>query len=112
MIVKRLRVFLEFVRRLLHYALHTREVIGTLLLLVALGGVAISWLERLTLSDGIYFAFITALSIGYGDISPQTMIGKVLSVGIGLAGMLFVGITVAISTRALADTARQHPDET
>ena len=35
------------------------------------------------------------------------MIGKVLSIAIGLIGMVFVGITVAIATRALADVARQ-----
>jgi voltage-gated potassium channel len=65
-------------------------------------------LEGIKLIDGIYFAFITALSVGYGDISPKTTIGKLLSVGIALMGVLFVGITVAIATRALADTLKRH----
>jgi hypothetical protein len=51
------------------------------------------------------------MSIGYGDISPQTGFGKLTSVGIGLVGMLFVGATVAVANRALADSARQHSEE-
>jgi voltage-gated potassium channel len=55
----------------------------------------------------VYFAFITALSIGYGDIHPETSLGKIVSVGIGLIGMLFVGCTVAVANRALRDTAER-----
>jgi hypothetical protein len=75
--------------------------------LVVLGGCAISTVEGIKLGEPVYFAFITALSVGYGDITP-TKIGKLLSVGIGLVGMLFVGVTVAIATRALAVTAKRY----
>ena len=63
------------------------------------------------LGQGIYFAFITGLSIGYGDISPKTGWGCVVSVGIGMIGMIFVGMTVAIATRALADVTRERMNE-
>lgn len=106
--IKRLTLFMEFFRTFAGYALHIREVIASLVLVIVLGGFAISRLEGIKLGDAIYFAFITALSVGYGDISPKTTIGKLLSVGIGLVGMLFVGVTIAIATRALADTAKQH----
>ncbi|MDC0937341.1 potassium channel family protein, partial [Pirellulales bacterium] len=56
----------------------------------------------------VYFAFITGLSIGYGDIAPTTGLGRVMSVAIGLTGMIFVGLSVAVSTRALADTVKHH----
>ena len=56
--------------------------------------------------EAVYFAFITGLSIGYGDITPDTALGRLISVLIGLVGMLFVGITVAIATRALADVVK------
>jgi voltage-gated potassium channel len=107
MIMRRLTLFLDFIQTFASYASYIREVIASLVLLVVLGGFAISKLEGIKLGDAIYFAFITALSVGYGDISPQTTIGKTLSVGIALVGMLFVGITVAIATRALADTAKR-----
>ena len=103
--INRFRLFREFIQTLARYALHVRELIVSLVLLILLGGFAISKLEEIKLGDAIYFALITAFSIGYGDITPQTTLGKIVSVAIGMVGMLFVGITVAIATRALADTA-------
>ena len=108
MISNRINLFVEFIRTFLRYAMHIREVIVSLILLLVGGGVAIWRLESIRLGDAIYFAFITGMSIGYGDISPTTALGKLMSVGIGLIGMLFVGVTVAIANRALADTAKQH----
>jgi hypothetical protein len=64
--------------------------------------------ENRELGEGIYFAFITGLSIGYGDITPATAWGRVVSVLIGLVGTIFVGLTVAVATRALADSIREH----
>ena len=109
---KRLLVLIEFIRVFVNYALHIRELIAVLLLLIVLGGFAFSQLEGIGLGDAIYFAFITGLSIGYGDISPQTTMGKIVSIAIGIVGMLFVGMTIAVGTRALADTAKRHHDTT
>jgi voltage-gated potassium channel len=99
---QRIDAFMSFVRNFAHYALHVQEVLVTLILLLLAGGVVISRVESIALGDAIYFACITGLSIGYGDITPQTALGKVVSVAIGLIGMIIVGITVAIATRALA----------
>ena len=105
---ERARAFYTYCRYFVHNALHVRELLVGLLLLLVLGGVTIAYVEGLELGKAIYFAFITGLSIGYGDISPETTSGRVISVLIGLVGMLFVGITVAIATRSLADTVRHE----
>jgi hypothetical protein len=101
---KRSRAFQKLIYTFVHYAWQIRETIALLLLSIVLGGFAIAKVEGLKLSDAIYFAFITGLSIGYGDITPKTDLGRVVSVVIGLIGMLFVGMTVAVATRALRDT--------
>jgi voltage-gated potassium channel len=106
--LKRLSYFVEFIRVFARYALYVRESIMSLLLLIVLGGFTISKLESIKLGDAMYFAFITGLTIGYGDITPQTAWGRVASVAIGLVGVLFVGLTVAIATRALADTVKHN----
>ena len=97
---------IEFNRRFLRYAMHLRELLALNLLLMALGGVVIAKLESISLGDGIYFAFITGLTIGYGDIAPATTWGRILSVAVGLIGTLFAGLTVAIASRALHDTVQ------
>jgi voltage-gated potassium channel len=111
MILKRLELMGGFLRVFAHHAMHIREVILSLLFLLVLGGVLISRVEGIQLGDAIYFAFITGLSIGYGDITPETASGRAISVSIGLIGMLFVGITVAIATRALADVTRRDSNK-
>lgn len=108
---KRLTEFDKFIRVFVSYALYVRESLVSLLVLLVLGGSAISILEGIRLGDAIYFAFITGLSIGYGDIAPQTAWGRVVSIGIGLVGTLFVGLSVAIATRALADTVKHNLED-
>jgi hypothetical protein len=91
--------------------MYLREAIVSLLLLIVLGGCAIAKLEGVKLGDEIYIDSITGLSIGYGDIAPKTELGRAVSVAIGLVGMLFVGLTVAVATRALRDTV-EHSRKT
>ena len=101
---KRLAASNEFARTFVKYTMKVRATIVSLLLLIVLGGCAIAKVEGIKLGNAIYFAFITGLSIGYGDIAPKTGLGRVVSVAIGFVGILFVGLTVAVATRALRDT--------
>jgi voltage-gated potassium channel len=105
---KRATAFITYIRHFFRYMLYLREIlVGHVLLLLA-GGFAISRIEGLELGESIYFACITGLTIGYGDITPETALGKVMSVAIGLVGLLFTGIVIAIATRALAATAEEY----
>lgn len=103
---QRIHAFNIFARCFFRNAWRVHEILVGLLLLLVLGGVTIAKVEGLALGRAMYFAFITGLSIGYGDITPQTTWGRVISVAIGLIGMMFVGLTVAVATRSLADVVR------
>ncbi len=104
----RVLVFSTFVRHFVKYVLLVREVLAGLLLLIVLGGAAISRLEGLDLGQALYFAFVTGLTIGYGDITPETGGGRAVSILIGLTGLLFTGMTVAVATRALAEMVHER----
>jgi uncharacterized membrane protein len=65
---------------------------------------AISYLEKLPFGDALYFALITGLTIGYGDIVVKTPAGRILAVLIGFIGVLFSGLIIAIAVRALRET--------
>jgi voltage-gated potassium channel len=58
--------------------------------------------EDLTIGEAVYLTAITGLPVGYGDITPTTTLGRIASVVIGFVGVIYVGIVVAIVTRALA----------
>jgi voltage-gated potassium channel len=104
---KRQSDFAIFLRYFAKYLFYVRHLILALLVHIVLGGVLISYLEGLHVGESIYFSFITGLTIGYGDIEPVTTGGRVVSVWIGMIGMLFTGMTVAVATRALADTVKE-----
>ena len=108
---RRVHELSTFLGYFLRYLLIVREVIVGLLLMLLLGAAAISIVEERTLGESIYFSFITGLSVGYGDIAPQTIWGRVVSVAMGFVGMIFVGLTVAVATRALADTVKRLDKE-
>lgn len=62
------------------------------------GGILIHFTEGMSFADGIWWAFVTATTVGYGDISPSTLSGRIIAsvlmiVGIGLIGSLTSTIT-------------------
>ena len=99
--------FAVFLHHFFNNLFIVRHVVLGLLAQIIIGGFVIAYFEELHVGESMYFAFITGLTVGYGDIEPVTPGGRVVSVGIGFVGMLFTGMTVAVATRALADTVRE-----
>jgi len=52
--------------------------------------------QLLTFSEGMYWAIITASSIGYGDVTPTTTIGRVIAGTLGTMGVITVGILAGL----------------
>jgi len=80
---------------------------GLLGTMVALG-IAIGQLEDWPLLDAVYFAFVSGLTIGYGDLVPTLPLSRVFAIGIGLTGVLLVGLIVAVGVRALELTSERQ----
>jgi hypothetical protein len=45
--------------------------------------------------DLMYFSFVTLATLGYGDITPRTNIGRSLAVLEALTGMLYIAVFMA-----------------
>lgn len=50
----------------------------------------------LSYSEGLYWAVITAGSIGYGDITPATTTGRIIAGILGVMGVITVGILAGL----------------
>ena len=80
-----------------------------LLVIVALGLVA-GLSEGWSIADSVYFAFISGLTIGYGDLAPKTFVARSLAIAIGICGIVLTGMVAAIAVEALSSVRdRQRP---
>ena len=93
---------LVLVRTLTGFAfLFTRRgapvLVGTsFLILLAAGGV-LYWIEPSVDNywDGLWLAFVTGMTIGYGDVVPTTGAARAVAAGVGLVGVALVTLFTA-----------------
>lgn len=74
-------------------------LLSFVLAIVALG-LVVGKKECWSKLDSLYWAFITATTVGYGDIRPLRRSSKLLAVVIALVGLIFTGILVALAIHA------------
>ncbi len=86
-----------------HLALLSELLILVVLLFafIIFAGVLIARLDRLSVEDGIYFAFVTALTIGFGDFVPKSRGARSLSIILATIGIVIFGIIVSVTVHAL-----------
>jgi hypothetical protein len=75
-----------------------RVYIAIFLCVVLFGVVGITLAEGLNPFDAFYFVIVTIATVGYGDISPHTLQGKIIALAIILTG---VGFFVAIAAEVI-----------
>jgi voltage-gated potassium channel Kch len=94
-------MFTSFTRHFFVAFWHVRAVFLALIGLVVFSAAVFSYLEKIAFADALYFAFVTGLTIGYGDIVMQTPVGRLVAILIGLVGILFTGLLVAVMVYAV-----------
>ena len=69
--------------------------------LIVVAGVAAGLIEHWSIPESIYFAFVSGLTIGYGDLAPKSLFARVLAIVIGACGVLFTALLAAVAVKAL-----------
>ncbi len=60
--------------------------------------------------NSIYYAFITATTVGYGDFHPKKDLSKYLAIAISFVGIILTGIIVALALHAASLAFKHDPD--
>jgi voltage-gated potassium channel len=78
-------------------------VAALLLLLITVAGAIMSLAEPQTVKgnlwDGMWWAIVTATTVGYGDISPVTPVGRLIAIALMLFG---IGLTATLAASVAA----------
>jgi len=72
----------------------------SLIALITLLGLVVGKKEGWSRFDSFYWSFITATTVGYGDIRPANRASRILAILIALLGLMFTGIVIAIAVQA------------
>jgi voltage-gated potassium channel len=72
----------------------------TLIAIITLLGQLVGKREGWSRFDSFYWAFITATTVGYGDIRPASKGSRLLAILIALLGLMFTGIVIAVAVQA------------
>ncbi len=78
-------------------------VLSALFAIILSLGTVVGIREGWSIEESLYFALVTGLTIGYGDLSPSTLFTRVLSIAIGICGVLVTALVAAIAVKALSE---------
>jgi voltage-gated potassium channel len=96
-----MRDFIFFTRHLFRMLFFVRGVLLILLMVLVAFALITAKVDNISLTDAHYLVFITALTVGFGDITPNSGVTRTIMVLAGCVGVILVGLVVAVSTRAL-----------
>jgi hypothetical protein len=66
--------------------------------------------EGWSLLDSAYFAIVTIATVGYGDLTPHTTLGKIFTIGYIFSGIgIFVAAVTALA-QAMLRADRPPPE--
>ena len=96
----------EFCRQHVSLMYELSSILLGLAAVVAIVGFLISKLDRIPLEEALYLAFITAFTVGFGDVTPKSRGARILTVLLAFIGLLLAGIIVGIAVQALEFTVK------
>ena len=64
-------------------------------------GLVVGLIEGWSIHEALWFAFVSGLTIGYGDLAPKTLPARALAIVIGACGVLLTALVAAVAVRAL-----------
>jgi len=78
----------------------TLPLLLSLIVIITLLGQIVGAKEGWSRFDSFYWSFLTATTVGYGDIRPINRGSRIVSIFIAFLGLILTGIIIAIAVHA------------
>ena len=91
-----------------------RTILAALIFLIFLFGYLfyVSEPDVRNLGDGVWWALVTITTVGYGDITPVTTLGRVVASSLMLLGLgLIATITAIVSAKFIQNFVDHHTND-
>ena len=91
-----------------------RTVLSLILFFIALFGFIffITEADVKSFSDGLWWALVTITTVGYGDITPMTSIGRLVASALMFLGLgLIASLTAVISVKFIQNFVDHHTND-
>jgi len=88
----------------------TAPILLFLALIIVLLGQWAGRRESWSRFEALYWSFVTATTVGYGDFRPLDSLSRILAIMIAICGVIFTGIIVAIAITATTRSLETQHD--
>lgn len=85
-----------------------RILLAAVVLILGVGTVFYHYVERFSWLDAYYFCVVTLATVGYGDLTPKTDIGKLFTTFYILSGVGIITAFISVSLRRQRDRWNQR----
>ena len=104
------------VKRMIHLLNHTgtMKIFFAYLIVLCIGAV-ITWIfepQVQSLWDGFWFCFVASTTIGFGDITAVTVIGRLAVIFVTLCGILTVAMVPGVVVAYYTEFLRRREEDT